>query len=58
MPDNRSLRGKPDQIRINVHEDYELRRWCAHFGVTADQLRAAVHAVGPMVKDVQRYLGK
>ena len=58
MPDNTSNRGHADRIRINVHEDYEVRYWCAQFGVTAAQLHAAVRAVGPMVADVRRYLGK
>lgn len=44
--------------RINVNEPYELRRWCAHFGVTEQQLRDAVKKVGPMVADVKRHLGK
>jgi hypothetical protein len=58
MPDNRNLRGKPDRDRINIHEDYEVRYWCNALGVTRDQLVAAVHAVGPMVADVRRRLGK
>jgi hypothetical protein len=58
MPDDKSKAGKPDRDRINVNEAYELRDWSAHFGVTPEQLRAAVAAVGPMVKAVTRYLGK
>jgi len=58
MADNLHLRGQPDRSRINVHEDYELRYWTTKFGVTADQLRAAVRAVGPIASDVARHLGK
>lgn len=58
MPDNRALRGKPDRDRINIHEPYEVEYWCKHFGVTRDQLVAAVRAEGPMVADVRRRLGK
>lgn len=58
MADNLHLRGQPDRSRINVHEDYELRYWSNKFGVTPDQLRAAVRAVGPMAHDVARHLGR
>lgn len=58
MPDNTANRGPADRSRINVHESYEVTYWCAHFGVTAAQLHAAVRAVGPMAADVRRYLGK
>jgi hypothetical protein len=58
MPDNLHLRGRPDQARINVHEDWELRHWSQKFGVTSQQLINAVRAVGPMAADVARHLGK
>jgi hypothetical protein len=56
--DNLNLRGQADQARINIHEEWEVRRWSEKFGVTPAQLRAAVQAVGPMAKDVARHLGK
>ena len=58
MSDNTANRGPADRSRINVHQDYEVRYWCTQLGVTAAQLHAAVRAVGPMVSDVRRYLGK
>jgi hypothetical protein len=58
MPDDKHRVGKPDRDRININEDYELRHWCAHFGVTEQTLRDAVKKVGPMVADVKRHLGK
>lgn len=58
MPDNLNLRGEPDRSRINVHEDYELKYWSTKFGVTYEQLRSAVRAVGPIARDVARHLGK
>lgn len=58
MSDNTTNRGAADRSRINIHQDHEVRYWCAHFGVTAAQLHAAVRAVGPMVADVRRHLGK
>lgn len=58
MVDNKALRGPADRSRINIHEDYELKYWTQQIGVTADRLIAAVRAVGPMVADVRRHLGK
>jgi hypothetical protein len=58
MPDDKSKRGKPDRIRINVHEDYEKEYWKKELGVSGQQLAAAVKKAGPMVKDVKAYLKK
>ena len=56
MADNKTQTGGQDRARINLSEDYEVRDWSNKFGVTPEQLRAAVQAVGPMVKDVEAYL--
>jgi hypothetical protein len=45
-------------MRINLHEEYEVRYWTAVLGVTVSELRAAVDEVGPMVADVRRHLDK
>ncbi|MDB5397571.1 MAG: hypothetical protein JWM91_5077 [Rhodospirillales bacterium] len=58
MSDDKSKASKPDHDRIKVNEDYELRRWSKKFGVTPEQLKAAVAAIGPMVENVRRYLKK
>jgi hypothetical protein len=58
MADDLSKTGKGDDIRINIHQAYELRDWAAKFGVTQERLIQAVKAVGPMVKDVKKHLGK
>ncbi len=58
MPDDLHNRGPQDRSRINVHEPWELQYWSNHFGVTHEQLSAAVQKVGVMVSDVRRYLGK
>ncbi len=57
MADDKTQSGGPDRTRINVHEDYELRDWSKKFGVTPDQLKAAVEAVGPTVAAVEKHLG-
>jgi hypothetical protein len=57
MADNPQQTGKPDDARINVEQDHELRYWAEEFGVTREELRAAVKAAGPMVRDVRARLG-
>jgi hypothetical protein len=52
MADNKSLKGVQDRTRINLSEDYEVRYWCEKFGVTEDELRAAVKRVGNSAKAV------
>lgn len=58
MADDKNKTGGQDRARINVNEDYELRDWSKKFGVTAEELKAAVKKVGPMADDVKRELGK
>lgn len=56
MSDDTSKAGNPDRQRINLSEDYEVRDWSKKFGVSEDQLRAAVGKVGSMASDVEREL--
>jgi hypothetical protein len=56
--DNKKDPGRPDRDRINVNEDYELQDWSEKFGVSPEELRKAVQAVGTMAKDVEAYLRK
>lgn len=58
MADNLGNRGPQDRARVNTSEDWELKYWTKEFGVTEEQLKAAVKAVGPMVVDVRKKLGK
>lgn len=46
MSDDKTKSGGQDRRRINTSEDYELRDWSKKFGVTPDELKAAVQAVG------------
>ena len=56
MADSKQQPGSPDRERINVNEDYELRDWSKKFGVTPEELKAAVTAVGVQAKDVEAHL--
>jgi hypothetical protein len=56
MADDKSKTGGQDRTRISLSEDYEVRDWSKKFGVTADELRAAVKAVGNEAKAVEAHL--
>ncbi len=58
MADDKTKTGTADRDRINVNEDYELHYWTKALGVSADELRAAVKAVGPTAAAVRDHLGK
>jgi hypothetical protein len=56
MSDDTSKKGLQDRTRINTSEDYELRYWSEKFGVSRDQLKAAVDKVGNSVSAVEKEL--
>ncbi len=47
-----------DRDRIDVSEEHECRYWTEKLGVTYVTLKAAVLKVGPLAKDVRKYLAK
>ena len=54
MVDNPGMRGPRDRQRIDIHQEHEVRYWSDKLGVTPEQLRDAVEAVGPMVEAVEQ----
>lgn len=56
MTDDKTQTGTPDRSRISLSEDYEERRWAEKYGVSQDQLRAAVEKVGNQASDVEQEL--
>lgn len=58
MADDKTKVGGQDRSRINLNEDYEVRDWTKSLGVTEDQLRRAVAAVGDRADKVREYLKK
>jgi len=56
MPDDRTKTSGQDRSRISLSEDYEVRDWAIKFGVTADELKAAVKAVGNDAAAVEAHL--
>ena len=58
MSDDKTRTGSQDRLRINVHEDYELRDWSKRLGVTSERLKELVKQHGPMAADIRKALGK
>jgi len=56
MSDDKSKTGGQDRKRISLSEDYEVRDWSKKFGVTPDELKAAVKAVGNEASAVEEHL--
>jgi hypothetical protein len=56
MSDDKANPGRPDRDRINMEEAYEVQYWSEKFGVSQEELTAAVKKVGPMASDVRREL--
>lgn len=49
---------KKDANFISLTETWEVRDWCKELGVTEDELRKAVKAVGHSEDAVKKHLGK
>jgi Protein of unknown function (DUF3606) len=58
MADDLKNRGAQDRARVNVNEDHEVRYWTQKWGVSKEQLAAAVKKVGVSVDAVARELGE
>ena len=56
MADDKRTTGRPDRDRINIEEAYEVQYWSEKFGVSIEELAAAVKKVGPMASDGKREL--
>ena len=57
MPDDLKDRGAQDRSRVNVNEDHEVRYWTQKWGVSKEELAAAVQKAGVSVDAVARELG-
>ncbi|HSW24703.1 MAG TPA: DUF3606 domain-containing protein [Burkholderiaceae bacterium] len=56
MSDDLNKRGGSDRARININQDHEVRDWADKLGVTPEQLKEAVQAVGDRADRVQDHL--
>jgi len=57
MPDDRLRRGPPDRSKINMNEDYEVRYWIKHLGISKQELAKVVEKVGNSAAAVRKELG-
>lgn len=58
MSDDRKKKDAQDRSRISTSEDYEVRYWSKKFGVSPDELLAAVKKVGNSAAAVEKELRK
>jgi hypothetical protein len=48
--------GAPDDLRISITTENEVRFWTKTLDCTEGQMRAAIAAAGPMLKAVRQHL--
>ena len=53
---NHISRGPKDRTRVDLDQQWEVIWWSKGFGVSLEELTAAVKEVGPLVADLDRYL--
>ncbi len=58
MAEDKAEASGPDRQRINLDVGNELRDWIQSLGVTEEELRKAVAAVGDQADKVRDHLGK
>jgi hypothetical protein len=58
MADDLKNRGAQDRARLNTHEDHEVAYWTKKWGISKEQLEAAVKKAGVSADAVARELGK
>lgn len=56
MSDDKANAGGRDRARISLSDDYEVRDWSTKFGVTKEELTAAVKQVGNEASAVEAHL--
>ncbi|RZL32692.1 MAG: DUF3606 domain-containing protein [Rubrivivax sp.] len=58
MSDHTPTHGAQHAQRIGLHEDQEVHGWCETLGVTEEQLRVAIAAVGDEADEVRSHFGQ
>lgn len=54
--DNLTKKGAADRSRINMNEDFEVKYWTKHLGVSVEELQKAVAKVGNSAATVRKEL--
>ena len=58
MSDDKAKRRHPERNFINMHEEYELKYWIKHLGVSREELQRAIDKVGDSAAAVRKELGR
>jgi hypothetical protein len=56
VPRNVKRKAAPDRSKISMQNDYEVKYWARHFGVTRKHLRRAIEKVGNSAASVRKEL--
>ena len=56
MTDDNPSSGSPTPQHIDADDDEQARRWARRFGVSTEELKDAVRAVGDEASEVEDYL--
>jgi hypothetical protein len=56
--DEEEILESSDRDTIHPDEYYEMTAWCQMFGVTSDNLKRAIEAVGPSALKVKGYINQ
>ena len=56
MPGKIKNKAAPDRSKISFRNDYELKYWAKHFGVTHEDLQRAIEKVGNSAASVRKEL--
>ena len=56
IDDEEEILESSDRDKINAEEYYEMTAWCQMFGVTSNDLKRAIEAVGPSAVKVKSYI--
>jgi hypothetical protein len=56
QPTSHISRGPKDRTRVDLEQEWEVSWWSKGFGVSVEELTAAVAKVGPLVADLDRFL--
>lgn len=56
VPRNVTKKTVPDRSKISMQNDYEVKYWARHFGVTQKHLRLAIEKVGNSAASVRKEL--
>jgi hypothetical protein len=56
VPGKSMNKAAPDRSKISIQDDYELKCWARHFGVTQEDLQRAIEKVGNSAASVRKQL--